>query len=154
MKTRLLTTAALALGLCLAFTSCHKDDDDNTFEWNSVFVPADLNGKTATAVYTSSYSEGSKAQGYVNSGTKALLFYSDGTVAQTTKGSNVNLNTRQSETVEKGDWKGTYVISSGDFQNGQIQITQTHMWNSQTGGWTDVSYPETTTLYTDRKSVV
>ena len=137
MKNRIFKTAALALGICLAFVSCNKDDggDDHTFSWSSVFVPSDLNSKTPAAVYTGSYKDGSTAQGFKESGTYAIIFYSDGTFVETYKGFYTNTNTMQSQPVEKGVWKGTYSMVSGDFTNGDFDITIKEQWNSEINDW-------------------
>lgn len=140
---------AVVLSVCLALPSCQEDDDsddDNTFEWNSVFVPGDLNEKNPAAVYTGKYDNSSASQGFKEEGVYAIYLFEDGTFAETYKGIYNNTNTNVKTPIEKGVWKGSYIKVSGDFSNGDFTILINQQWDNETNDWSSLSATGTVNL--------
>lgn len=149
MKKQFLTIMAVVLSVCLALPSCQKEDegdDDNTFEWNSVFVPGDLNEKNPAAVYTGNYDNSSTSQGFKEEGVYAIYLFEDGTFAETYKGIYKNTNTGIKTPIEKGVWKGSYIKVSGDFSNGDFTVLINMQWDNESNNWSPLSATGTVNL--------
>ena len=149
MKKQFLAIMAVVLSVCLALPSCQEDDDsddDNTFEWSSVFVPGDLNEKNPAAVYTGKYDNSSASQGFKEEGVYAIYLFEDGTFAETYKGIYNNTNTNVKTPIEKGVWKGSYIKVSGDFSNGDFTILINQQWDNETNDWSSLSATGTVNL--------
>lgn len=149
MKRHFLTIMTVVLSVCLALPSCQEGDDsgdDNTFEWNSVFVPGDLSKKSPAAIYTGNYDNASASQGFKEEGVYAIYLFEDGTFAETYKGIYVNTNTDTKTVVEKGVWRGTYTKVSGDFSNGDFTIQITQQWDNEINDWSSLAATGTVNL--------
>ena len=154
MKKHFMAIMAAVLSVCLALPSCQKDDDDenveggenNTFEWNSVFVPGDLNKKNPAAVYTGNYDNSSSSQGFKEEGMYAIYLFEDGTFAETYKGIYTNTTTDVKTTIEKGIWKGSYTNATGDFSNGDFTILINMQWDNETNNWSPLAATGTVNL--------
>lgn len=151
MKKQFLTIMAAVFGFCLALPSCQTDDDggddnDNTFVWNSVFVPGDLNKKSPAAVYTGNYDNSSSSQGFKEEGVYAIYLFEDGTFAETYKGVYTNTNTNVKTPIEKGVWRGSYVKVSGDYSNGDFTILINQQWDSDINDWSSLAATGTVNL--------
>ena len=101
------------------------------------YLPTEFNNKTISALYTANLS-------LVDNICCAFYFFNDSTWVYTEA---------YSSGIKRAYKKGTYPATASPSSNGKITLSQTHSYNSTSGGWTTYKQSFSVTVYDNNKLI-